>query len=60
MEHKTTLGQSNLYVPRMGVGAMTWGNPKGFARLHPAQSAYGGSAGLDEENRALREAPRRA
>lgn len=53
MEHNATLGQSNLRVPRMGVGAMTWGNPKGLARLHPAQTAYGGAHGIDEERRAL-------
>jgi len=53
MEHKTTLGRSNLRVPRMGVGAMVWGDPKGLARLHPAHSAYGGSHGYEEEKRAL-------
>jgi aryl-alcohol dehydrogenase-like predicted oxidoreductase len=53
MEHKTSLGQSDLQVPRMGVGAMVWGDPKGLARLHPAHSAYGGSHGYEEEKRAL-------
>ena len=53
MEHKTTLGRSNLQVPRMGVGAMTWGDAKGLARLHPAKTAYGGAEGLEEEERAL-------
>ena len=53
MEHKTTLGRSNLRVPRMGVGAMTWGDPKGLARLHPATTAYGGAHGFEEEKRAL-------
>jgi aryl-alcohol dehydrogenase-like predicted oxidoreductase len=53
MEHKTPLGRSNLQVPRMGVGAMVWGDPKGLARLHPAHSAYGGSHGYEEEKRAL-------
>ncbi len=53
MEHKTTLGRSNLYVPRMGVGAMTWGDAKGLARLHPAKTAYGGAHGYEEEKRAL-------
>jgi aryl-alcohol dehydrogenase-like predicted oxidoreductase len=37
----------------MGVGAMVWGDPKGLARLHPAQTAYGGSHGYEEEQRAL-------
>jgi aryl-alcohol dehydrogenase-like predicted oxidoreductase len=53
MEPKMTLGQSGLLVPRIGVGAMTWGDAKGLARLHPAKTAYGGSAGLEEEKRAL-------
>ncbi len=53
MEHKTTLGKSSLRVPRMGVGAMTWGDPRGLARLHPATSAYGGAEGLEEERRAV-------
>jgi aryl-alcohol dehydrogenase-like predicted oxidoreductase len=37
----------------MGVGAMVWGDPKGLARLHPAQTAYGGSQGVEEEKRAV-------
>ena len=53
MEQTTLLGRSNLRVPRMGVGAMTWGDPKGLARLHPAQTAYGGSHGFEEEKRVL-------
>ena len=53
MEHKTFLGKSNLRVPRMGLGAMTWGDAKGLARLHPAKTAYGGAEGYDEEKRAL-------
>lgn len=32
---------------------MTWGDAKGFARLHPAKTAYGGAEGLEEEQRAL-------
>jgi len=53
MEHKSTLGRSQLKVPRMGVGAMTWGDPHGLARLHPAKIAYGGAHGFEEEKRAL-------
>lgn len=53
MEHKTFLGKSNLRVPHIGIGAMVWGNPKGFARLHPAQTAYGGAHGIEEESRAV-------
>jgi aryl-alcohol dehydrogenase-like predicted oxidoreductase len=53
MEHKNSLGRSNLQVPRLGVGAMTWGDPRGLARLHPAKIAYGGAHGFEEEKRAL-------
>jgi aryl-alcohol dehydrogenase-like predicted oxidoreductase len=53
MEHKMLLGKSALPVPRIGVGAMTWGDAKGLARLHPAKTAYGGAEGYDEEKRAL-------
>jgi aryl-alcohol dehydrogenase-like predicted oxidoreductase len=53
MEHETTLGRSGLQVPRLGVGAMTWGDPKGLARLTPAKLAYGGAHGYDEEKRAF-------
>jgi aryl-alcohol dehydrogenase-like predicted oxidoreductase len=41
MEMARILGKSNLRVPRMGVGAMTWGNARGMARMHPAKMAYG-------------------
>lgn len=53
MEHTTSLGRSSLKVPRLGVGAMTWGDAKGLARLHPAKTAYGGAHGFEEEKRAL-------
>jgi aryl-alcohol dehydrogenase-like predicted oxidoreductase len=53
MEQMTNLGRSDLKVPRLGVGAMTWGEPRGLARLHPAQTAYGGAHGYEEEKRAL-------
>lgn len=53
MNTTTRLGESNLQVPRVGVGAMTWGDAKGLARLHPAKIAYGGAHGFDEEKRAF-------
>ena len=53
MEQRTSLGRSELQVPRLGVGAMTWGDPQGLARLHPAKIAYGGAHGFDEEKRAF-------
>ena len=53
MEHPQRLGQTDLGVPRIGVGAMTWGTAQGLARLHPAKMAYGGAHGNDEESAAL-------
>ena len=49
----TPLGGSHLQVPRLGVGAMTWGDARGLARLHPAKIAYGGAHGFDEEKLAF-------
>ena len=53
MEQQSFLGRSTLRVPRMGVGAMIWGDAKGLARLHPAKTAYGGSESFEEEKRAF-------
>ena len=53
MEHNGFLGHSDLRVPRLGLGAMTWGQPSGLARWTPAQMAYGPSHGADEEEGAL-------
>jgi aryl-alcohol dehydrogenase-like predicted oxidoreductase len=55
MENKMSLGRSDLQVSRMGIGAMTWGQPKGLARWTPAQLAYGPAHGAAEEERALDE-----
>lgn len=53
MDDRSVLGGSSLLVPRLGVGAMTWGEARGLAHLHPAQMAYGGAHGYEEEKRAL-------
>ena len=53
VEQKTSLGQSGLQVPRLGLGAMVWGQPKGFARWTPAQLSYGPSHGAAQEEQAL-------
>ena len=45
----TTLGRSDLQLPRLEIGAMTWGDPSGAARFHPAKLAYGGAHGFEEE-----------
>ena len=52
-EHHHTLGRSALQVSRLGIGAMTWGHATGIQRWLPAQSAYGGAHGPDEEQRAF-------
>ena len=46
------LGRSDVLVPRLGLGAMTWGEAHGLARLHPAKIAYGGAEGRTEETAA--------
>ena len=43
-----------MLVPRLGIGAMTWGEARGLARLHPAQTAYGGAHGHAEEEAAFK------
>jgi aryl-alcohol dehydrogenase-like predicted oxidoreductase len=53
MEQTISLGRSPLLVPRLGVGVMTWGEPKGLARFTPAKLAYGGAHGVEEEQRAF-------
>jgi aryl-alcohol dehydrogenase-like predicted oxidoreductase len=53
MTDRIRLGRSDLEVPRLGVGAMTWGSPSGRSRWGPAKLAYGGPAGPEEEARAF-------
>ena len=53
-DQAATLGRSGVVVPRMGVGAMTWGDPSGRARWTPAKLAYGGGpVNREEEQRAF-------
>lgn len=40
-------------LPPLGVGTMTWGQPTGFSKYTPAQLAYGGSDGADQEAEAF-------
>jgi aryl-alcohol dehydrogenase-like predicted oxidoreductase len=49
MTDRIHLGRSDLQVPRLGVGAMTWGSPSGRSRWGPAKLAYGGPQGPGEE-----------
>jgi aryl-alcohol dehydrogenase-like predicted oxidoreductase len=53
MSDRIRLGPSDLDVPRLGVGAMTWGSPSGRSRWGPAKLAYGGPSGPEEEQRAF-------
>ena len=53
MTDRIRLGRSVLEVPRLGVGAMTWGSPSGRSRWGPAKLAYGGAAGAEEEQLAF-------
>jgi aryl-alcohol dehydrogenase-like predicted oxidoreductase len=53
MTDRIRLGRSDLEVPRLGVGAMTWGSPSGRSRWGPAKLAYGGTPGPEEERRAF-------
>jgi aryl-alcohol dehydrogenase-like predicted oxidoreductase len=53
MAELVSLGHSPVQVPRLGVGAMTWGDPSGLARWSPAKLAYGGAHGLEEERLAV-------
>jgi aryl-alcohol dehydrogenase-like predicted oxidoreductase len=53
MADRIRLGRSDLEVPRLGVGAMTWGSPSGRSRWGPAKLAYGGTQGPEEERRAF-------
>lgn len=53
MVETKTLGRSDLRVSRLGLGAMTWGDPRGLGRLNPARLAYGGADGYAEEKLAV-------
>ena len=53
MSDTQPLGRSQLQVPRLGIGAMTWGDPTGWGRISPAKLAYGGAEGAEEEARAF-------
>ena len=53
MTDRIRLGRSVLEVPRLGVGAMTWGSPSGRSRWGPAKLAYGGPSGPEEEQLAF-------
>lgn len=45
-----TLGRTSLRVPKLGIGAMTWGEAGAF---NPARFGFGFSDGREEEERAV-------
>jgi aryl-alcohol dehydrogenase-like predicted oxidoreductase len=49
MADTTTLGRSDVRVPRLGLGVMVWGEASGAQRYMPAKSAYGGTSPADEQ-----------
>ncbi len=53
MSGMQSLGRSDLQVPRLGVGTMTWGEASGLSRLSPAKLSYGGADSAAEEARAF-------
>jgi aryl-alcohol dehydrogenase-like predicted oxidoreductase len=46
---RTRLGRSEVLVPALGLGVMTWGEASGFHRLMPAKAAYGGAISAEEQ-----------
>jgi aryl-alcohol dehydrogenase-like predicted oxidoreductase len=53
MNQVQPLGRTDVLVPRLGMGTMTWGDPSGLSRYTPAKLAYGGAEGDHEEARAF-------
>ena len=49
MTDTTTLGRSDVRIPRLGLGVMVWGEASGAQRYLPAKSVYGGTNATDEE-----------
>jgi aryl-alcohol dehydrogenase-like predicted oxidoreductase len=47
------LGSTDLRVPRLGLGAMVWGDMSAAPRWSPARSAYGPTSSLQEQREAL-------
>jgi len=47
------LGQTDLRVPRLGLGVMVWGDMSTAPRWNPARNAYGPTSSLEEQREAL-------
>jgi aryl-alcohol dehydrogenase-like predicted oxidoreductase len=48
-----TLGPTSVRVPRLGLGAMVWGDMSTAPRWNPARNAYGPTSSIDEQRDAL-------
>ncbi len=53
MNRSTTVSRGELRLPRLGLGALTWGSPSGRGRWTSSMLMYGGSGGPAEEKRAM-------
>jgi len=47
------LGQTDLRVPRLGLGVMVWGDSSAAPRWNPARNAYGPTSSMEEQREAL-------
>jgi aryl-alcohol dehydrogenase-like predicted oxidoreductase len=47
------LGQTDLRVPRLGLGVMVWGDMSSASRWNPARNAYGPTSSLEQQREAL-------
>ncbi len=52
-ENSVRLGSSDLIVSRLGIGAMTWGDPSITPRFNPAQRVYGPADNKEELRKAV-------
>jgi aryl-alcohol dehydrogenase-like predicted oxidoreductase len=48
-----TLGQTDLRVSRLGIGAMVWGDMSAAPRFNPARNAYGPTSSAEDQLAAL-------
>jgi aryl-alcohol dehydrogenase-like predicted oxidoreductase len=49
MVETVALGRTEVWVPRVGLGVMIWGEASGAQRFMPAKSSYGGTNAADEQ-----------
>ena len=49
MAERKTLGRTDVSVPALGLGVMTWGEASRLHRLMPAKAAYGGADSVGEQ-----------